>query len=129
MRSASLRLRDTRSISEIHFRDIRIGQFTGTDSQPDGLNRYGDVAGNPTTATDPTGHRACCADSSVCSGGGHGKVIDPVLGSDHWEPWSPLQPGTVRAPWKRGWRRYVFPWCRQGYRWTWAKQLEVPRPS
>ena len=36
------------------------GQFTSADTVQDGLNRYGYVAGNPTTATDPSGHRRMC---------------------------------------------------------------------
>ena len=37
--------------------DPAAGQFTSADTVQDGLNRYGYVAGNPTTATDPSGHR------------------------------------------------------------------------
>ena len=36
------------------------GQFASADTVQDGLNRYGYVAGNPTTATDPSGHRRMC---------------------------------------------------------------------
>ena len=36
------------------------GQFTSADTVDDGLNRYGYVAGNPTTAMDPSGHRRVC---------------------------------------------------------------------
>ena len=37
--------------------DPMAGQFGSADTVNDGLNRYGYVHGNPTTATDPTGHR------------------------------------------------------------------------
>lgn len=37
--------------------DPAAGQFASADSVDDGLNRYGYVRGNPTTATDPSGHR------------------------------------------------------------------------
>ena len=38
--------------------DPLLGQFTSTDTLlAGGLNRYGYVGGNPTTATDPSGHR------------------------------------------------------------------------
>src|SRR6185312_613031 len=36
--------------------DPALGQFTSADTVG-GLNRYGYVAGNPETATDPSGHR------------------------------------------------------------------------
>jgi len=36
--------------------DPMLGQFTYADTLLDGLNRYGYVGGNPTTATDPSGH-------------------------------------------------------------------------
>ena len=36
------------------------GQFVSADTMQDGLNRYGYVRGNPTTATDPSGHRRMC---------------------------------------------------------------------
>ena len=46
--------------------DPTLGQFTSADTVG-GLNRYGYVAGNPETATDPTGHRIWTGgfDSSV----------------------------------------------------------------
>jgi RHS repeat-associated protein len=47
------------------------GQFTSADTVADGLNRYGYVAGNPTTATDPSGHRLCYGDDA------HSCVPDP----------------------------------------------------
>ena len=36
--------------------DPAIGQFTSADTVRDGLSRYGYVGGNPTSATDPSGH-------------------------------------------------------------------------
>ena len=41
--------------------DPTLGQFTSADTVADGSNRYGYVEGNPTTATDPSGHRMCAA--------------------------------------------------------------------
>jgi RHS repeat-associated protein len=46
------------------------GQFTSADTVADGLNRYAYVRGNPTSATDPTGHYSCGLDS--CGAGGSG---------------------------------------------------------
>ena len=46
--------------------DALVGQFTSADSVQ-GPNRYGYVAGNPETYSDPTGHRKC-NDSAVCNG-------------------------------------------------------------
>ena len=40
--------------------DPVLGQFASADSVADGLNRYGYVHGNPTTFTDPSGHRVTC---------------------------------------------------------------------
>ena len=37
--------------------DPTVGQFTSADTEVDGSNRYGYVGGNPTTATDPSGHQ------------------------------------------------------------------------
>lgn len=66
---------------QARYYDPVAGQFISADSQAAGLNRYGYVAGNPETNTDPTGHRLCSSDFSECDGGGHGKVIDPGPGS------------------------------------------------
>jgi RHS repeat-associated protein len=56
-------------------------QFTSADSQADGLNHYGYVAGSPTTATDPSGHMACSADFGECASPthykGHKREITP----------------------------------------------------
>ena len=52
--------------------DPTLGQFTSADTMLDGLNRYGYVGGNPTTATDPSGH---FVDDSGERGGGSA-VID-----------------------------------------------------
>ena len=46
--------------------DPAAGSFTSADTAGGG-NRYGYVAGNPETLTDPTGHRRAC---SGCGGGG-----------------------------------------------------------
>ena len=48
----------TTGLDDYHARyyDPVAGQFTSADTVQDGLNRYGYVAGNPTTATDPSGH-------------------------------------------------------------------------
>ena len=49
--------------------DAQLGQFTSADSAGQGgLNRYGYVAGNPETYTDPSGHMQC----ATCGGGGGG---------------------------------------------------------
>lgn len=48
------------------------GQFTSADTVDDGLNRYSYVAGNPTTATDPSGHRRCDDYPACTHPGGHG---------------------------------------------------------
>src|SRR6185312_12697234 len=48
--------------------DPSLGQFTSADTVSDGINRYGYVAGNPETFTDPTGHRINC---EVGPCGGH----------------------------------------------------------
>ena len=45
------------------------GQFASADTVADGANRYGYVRGNPTTATDPSGHYQCFDDSCSRSGG------------------------------------------------------------
>jgi RHS repeat-associated protein len=50
--------------------DPATDQFVSADSAGAGLNRYAYVAGNPETATDPTGHRMDCGDA--CTGGGSG---------------------------------------------------------
>jgi RHS repeat-associated protein len=42
------------------------GQFASADTMADGLNRYGYVRGNPTTATDPSGHRMVSQDEYGC---------------------------------------------------------------
>ena len=42
------------------------GQFTSADTVDDGFNRYGYVAGNPTTYTDPTGHMLACKEEGDC---------------------------------------------------------------
>jgi RHS repeat-associated protein len=49
--------------------DPALGQFMSADTIG-GLNRYGYVAGNPETATDPTGHR-------LWTGGGDGSIPAP----------------------------------------------------
>ena len=67
------------------------GQFTSADTVNDGLNRYGYVRGNPTTATDPSGHRQCLGDdpnscvpnSYIGTGGG------PTLLGTHKETSAP----------------------------------------
>jgi RHS repeat-associated protein len=41
------------------------GQFASANTVSDGLNRYGYVGGNPTTATDPSGHHTC-EDEATC---------------------------------------------------------------
>ena len=46
------------------------GQFASADTVADGSNRYGYVAGNPTTNTDPSGHRCVTSDGGVCGGPG-----------------------------------------------------------
>ena len=51
--------------------DPTLGQFTAADTVTDGANRYGYVAGNPTTFTDPTGHRLW-AGGDAGGGGGSG---------------------------------------------------------
>ncbi len=51
---------------QARYYDPVAGQFTSADSVADGLNRYGYVAGNPTTATDPSGHMLCSADFGQC---------------------------------------------------------------
>lgn len=61
--------------------DPVLGQFASADTAADGLNRYGYVHGNPTTFSDPTGHRGTCpfmaGGGCTCTqdcggGGGHG---------------------------------------------------------
>jgi RHS repeat-associated protein len=42
--------------------DLTAKQFVTADTVQDGLNRYGYVAGNPTTYTDPSGHYRCDED-------------------------------------------------------------------
>ncbi len=56
---------------QARYYDPVAGQFASADSVADGLNRYGYVAGNPATATDPSGHYQCF-DDSCTRGGGHG---------------------------------------------------------
>jgi RHS repeat-associated protein len=47
-------------------------QFVSADTVADGLNRYGYVAANPTTYSDPSGHYACYDDPCTRGGGGKG---------------------------------------------------------
>jgi RHS repeat-associated protein len=56
--------------------DPQLGQFTAADPVADGLNRYGYVGGNPTTATDPSGHYQCF-DDPCTRGGGGGSTTPP----------------------------------------------------
>ena len=52
---------------QARYYDPLAGQFTSADSVADGLNRYGYVAGNPTTNSDPSGRRICYdGDASSC---------------------------------------------------------------
>jgi RHS repeat-associated protein len=48
--------------------DPALGQFTSADTVMDGLNRYGYVGGNPTSATDPSGHIEWAIDPSQIGG-------------------------------------------------------------
>lgn len=59
--------------------DPVLGQFASADTVADGLNRYGYVHGNPTTLSDPSGHRICpnaagggCTCTQDCGSGGGG---------------------------------------------------------
>jgi RHS repeat-associated protein len=52
--------------------DLTAKQFITADTVDDGANRYGYVAGNPTTDTDPTGHRPCYDDACRGHGGDSG---------------------------------------------------------
>ncbi len=68
--------------------DSVAGQFTSADLVQDGLNRYGYVHGNPTSATDPTGQFASCIGliTNHSTGpdavtGGATCVIDAVIGA------------------------------------------------
>ena len=53
--------------------DLVAGQFISADTVDDGLNRYGYVGGNPTTATDPSGHRLAIDGTG---GGGSSTPLD-----------------------------------------------------
>ena len=60
---------------QARYYDPVAGQFTSADTANDGSNRYGYVGGNPTTATDPSGHYQCFDDA--CTRGGGTKSSSP----------------------------------------------------
>ncbi len=64
--------------------DGQAGQFTSADSVSDGLSAYAYVAGNPETATDPTGHYICAA--TGCSNGNAGQSDSSDDGSSSTTP-------------------------------------------
>ncbi len=69
---------------QARYYDPAAGQFTSADTVNDGLNRYGYVHGNPTTATDPSGHKMCMDDDvSSCipymPGSSHAPTIVNVI--------------------------------------------------
>jgi RHS repeat-associated protein len=51
---------------QARYYDPVAGQFISSDTVNDGFNDYGYVAGNPETATDPSGHRCFNLDGAVC---------------------------------------------------------------
>jgi RHS repeat-associated protein len=64
--------------------DPLLAQFTSADTIMDGFNRYTYVGGNPTSATDPSGHELLTQDpafdpgATAETGGGGGGGINPI---------------------------------------------------